>query len=194
VTDDRPRLVAREVAFVNAVWRVNRDHIRDGAGREVRDYVSLSPKSAPDSPDGTRAPTQGVAVAARDVAGRTALLRNWRHPIGRWSWELPKGFVDAGEANEAAARRELAEETRLVCPGALLSLGSVAAEPSTIAGFAALYLARDCVPIDGPRDAELGMGRVAFLDDDALRALTRDGEIFDSLTLVGLARARETMG
>lgn len=191
MTEDRPRLIARAVVFENAVWRVNRDHIRDGAGHEVRDYVSLAPKAAPDSPDGAAAPIQGVAVVAQDPAGRTALLRNWRHPIGRWSWELPKGFVDPGETNEAAARRELAEETRLVCPGPLSSLGIVAAEPSTIAGFAALYLARECVPAEGPRDAELGMGRIVFLDDDAVRALEREGDIFDSLTLVGLARARE---
>jgi ADP-ribose pyrophosphatase len=189
VSDDRPRRIARHVAFENEVWRVNRDHVRDPAGREVRDYVSLSPKAAPDAPDGAPAPVQGVAVVARDPAGRTALLRNWRHPIGRWSWELPKGFVDPGEGVEAAARRELAEETRLVCPGALVPLGLVAAEPSTIAGFAALYLARDCAPANGARDAELGMGRVALLDDAAIRALEAEGEIFDSLTLVGLARA-----
>lgn len=192
MSDDRPRLIARAVAFENAVWRVNRDHVRDSDGREVRDYVSLSPKAAPDSPDGAPAPTQGAAVVARDAGGRTALLRNWRHPIGRWSWELPKGFVDAGESAEAAARRELAEEARLVCAGTLLSLGIAAAEPSTIAGFAHLYLARDCAPAAGPRDAELGMGRLAFFDDEAVRALERAGDIFDSLTLVGLARARET--
>ncbi|MFM7346278.1 MAG: NUDIX domain-containing protein [Tagaea sp.] len=191
MTEDRPRLIARAVAFENAVWRVNRDHVRDSAGREVRDYVSLSPKAAPDSADGAPAPTQGVAVVARDAQARVALLRNWRHPIGRWSWELPKGFVDANENAEAAARRELAEETRLACPGGLLSLGIAAAEPSTIAGFAALYLARDCAAAVGPRDAELGMGRLAFFDDDAVRALERAGEILDSLTLVGLARARD---
>ncbi|MCM0021849.1 MAG: hypothetical protein NBV67_17805, partial [Tagaea sp.] len=73
----------------------------------------------------------------------------------------------------------------------LLALGDVAAEPSTIAGFARLYLARDCVALTGDRDAELGMGKVALLDDAAVRALERDGGIFDSLTLVGLARARD---
>jgi ADP-ribose pyrophosphatase len=191
VSEDRPRLIARKVAFENQVWRVNRDHVRDGAGREVRDYVSLSPRSGPDSPDGAPAPVQGVAMVARDTAGRTALLRNWRHPIGRWSWELPKGFVDPDETNEAAARRELAEETRLVCPGALVVLGNVAAEPSTIAGFARLYLARDCVTDAGIRDAELGMGEIAFVGDEIARAMERAGDIFDSLTLVGLARARE---
>jgi ADP-ribose pyrophosphatase YjhB (NUDIX family) len=182
--------LARIVAFENKVWRVNRDHLSDASGTEVRDYVSLSPRAAPDSPDGAPAPVQGVAVVARDALGRVALLRNWRPPIGRWSLELPKGFVDAGETPEAAARRELAEETGLICPEALVSLGAIAAEPSTIAGFAALFLARDCVPGGAARDAELGMGRVAFFDDSAVRAAERTGDIFDSLTCVGLARAR----
>ncbi|MFY7780526.1 MAG: NUDIX hydrolase [Tagaea sp.] len=190
MTDDRPRLIARAVVVANAVWRVNRDHVRDAAGREVRDYLSLAPRAAPDSPDGVEAPTQGVAVVARDAQGRIALLRNWRHPIGRWSWELPKGFVDAGETPEAAARRELAEETRLFSVGALVSLGRVAAEPSTIAGFAQLYIADACEPMPGARDAELGMGRMEFFADASILDMENAGDIFDTLTLVGLARAR----
>ena len=43
------------------------------------------------------------------------LVEQWRHPIGRWSWELPQGALD-GEAEtepELIARTELAEETGL---------------------------------------------------------------------------------
>lgn len=184
------RLVARDIAFENKVWRVRRDHIRDAAGNEVRDYVTLAPKAAPDAAEGQAAPTQGVGIIARAKDGRIALLRNWRHPIGRWGWELPKGFVDAGEDAPTAARRELAEETGLASPYPLVPLGLVAAEPSSIAGFAALFLARDCVATDATLDSELGMGRATLLDDDEILALESAGEIFDALTLVGLARAR----
>ncbi|MBI5165270.1 MAG: NUDIX hydrolase [Magnetospirillum sp.] len=41
--------------------------------------------------------------------GRIGLARQFRYPIGRWMWELPRGF---GESDDAAvnARRELFEE------------------------------------------------------------------------------------
>lgn len=193
MSDKEPpvRVVARETAFENKVWRVRRDHIRDDAGNEVRDYVTLAPKAAPNASEGQPAPTQGVVVLARAKDGRVALLRNWRHPIGRWGWELPKGFVDAGEDEAAAAHRELAEETGLASPFPLVPLGLVAAEPSSIAGFAALFLARDCVPTGAKLDAELGMGRASLLGESEILALEAQGEIFDALTLVALFRARK---
>jgi 8-oxo-dGTP pyrophosphatase MutT (NUDIX family) len=43
------------------------------------------------------------------------LVQQYRHPIGRWSWELPQGALD-GQADsdpESIARTELAEETGL---------------------------------------------------------------------------------
>ncbi len=46
------------------------------------------------------------------------------HATGSARWDIPKGLCEAGETEEAAARRELAEETGLVAPaGALVSLG-----------------------------------------------------------------------
>lgn len=39
------------------------------------------------------------------------LVRQYRHPIGRWLWELPAGAVELGEDAERAARRECEEET-----------------------------------------------------------------------------------
>lgn len=54
-----------------------------------------------------------VAVLA-ETAGRLVLVRQYRPAVGETLWELPAGKVDAGETPEAAARRELAEETGYV--------------------------------------------------------------------------------
>lgn len=56
-----------------------------------------------------------VAVVARDHDGRIAMVRQYRHPIGRRLLEIPAGLLDKGSAESplTAAQRELAEETDL---------------------------------------------------------------------------------
>ena len=47
-----------------------------------------------------------------DARGRIALVRQ-RNRRGRWRWTLPKGRIDRGETAEAAALREVYEESGL---------------------------------------------------------------------------------
>jgi ADP-ribose pyrophosphatase YjhB (NUDIX family) len=47
-----------------------------------------------------------------DAGGRIALVRQ-RNRRGRWHWTLPKGRIDRGETVEAAALREVYEESGL---------------------------------------------------------------------------------
>lgn len=54
-----------------------------------------------------------VAIVAFDGEGRLVLVRQLREAVGERVLELPAGVVDEGEAEEAAARRELREETGL---------------------------------------------------------------------------------
>jgi 8-oxo-dGDP phosphatase len=55
-----------------------------------------------------------VAVVAIDDKGRVVLVRQYRHPVGGYLWELPAGLRDAdGEPPLETAKRELAEEARL---------------------------------------------------------------------------------
>jgi ADP-ribose pyrophosphatase len=42
--------------------------------------------------------------------GRVVLVRQYRAPIDRMTWEFPAGSVDEGESAENAARRECEEE------------------------------------------------------------------------------------
>jgi ADP-ribose pyrophosphatase len=39
------------------------------------------------------------------------LVRQYRHPVSRWLWEVPAGTLEPGEDPEAGARRECEEET-----------------------------------------------------------------------------------
>lgn len=67
----------------------------------------------------------GVLLYRRGKHGWEVLLV---HPSGNYNrrapWSIPKGLPDEGEELEAAARRELVEETGLSA-GNLVSLGSI---------------------------------------------------------------------
>ena len=52
-----------------------------------------------------------VVMVAVTPAGNVILEKQFRPPIGRDVIELPAGLVEPGESMEAAARRELIEET-----------------------------------------------------------------------------------
>lgn len=64
-----------------------------------------------------------VVLIPIDADGRVILVKQYRAPIDRETWELPAGGVNPGETVEAAAARECEEEIALV-PAALERLGS----------------------------------------------------------------------
>jgi len=52
-----------------------------------------------------------VAIAALHADGSIVLVRQYRHAVGDYVWEVPAGSVDSGEDARDAALRELREET-----------------------------------------------------------------------------------
>ncbi len=56
-----------------------------------------------------------VSVLAIDEQGRALLVRQFRYAAGAETLEIPAGTIDPGESPEAAARRELREETGYDC-------------------------------------------------------------------------------
>ena len=57
---------------------------------------------------------QAVVVMVRTGPDTVLLVRQYRHPLGRENWEMVAGGMDPGESVEAAAARELREETGYV--------------------------------------------------------------------------------
>ena len=56
----------------------------------------------------------GAVVQALDDADMVCLLRQYRHVVGDWIWELPAGVIETGEDPLETAQRELRREARLV--------------------------------------------------------------------------------
>src|SRR5206468_3423524 len=69
------------------------------------------------------------AVVALDDREQVVLLRQYRHAVGGYIWELPAGILDSpAEAPEACAARELVEEAG-VAAAHLTLLGTIITTP-----------------------------------------------------------------
>lgn len=112
------------------------------------------------------------------------LLRNHRFVIGETLWELPAGTLEPGEPLEAAARRELAEETGYAA-AEWRSLGYLYASPGVLDEKLHLFVAQNLTPgaMDLEADEQLEPVTVRF--DDAVR-MCLAGEIKDAKTITTL--------
>jgi len=120
--------------------------------------------------------------------GRVVLVRQYRAPIDRETWELPAGGIEDGEAADAAARRECEEETGRA-PHRVERLGAWFPTPGYCDEemiFFRVSQLRDPAP-DSPHradeDEHITTKRVAI---DHARAMARRGEIVDLKTAFAL--------
>lgn len=139
-----------------------------------------------------------VGVVALDDAGRVVLVRQYRHPVGRYLWELPAGLIDVqGEGLAAAALRELAEEADLTAARVDL-LVDMFTTPGCSDEMIRVFLARDLIAVPEherhartDEEADLQVDLVPL--DDAV-AMVFDGRITNGPAVGGLlaaARARD---
>ncbi len=167
------QLLASEQVFKGAVFSVSRDTVRMPNGRTVSVDVVRHAKS--------------VVLVPVPEPGHVILIRQFRHAVNAFLWELPAGSVDDNESPEGAARRECHEEIGLV--------------PATIVRLGAMY------PTPGYCDEEMIFFRVSALEEGSepaqvdededieaktfelreAREMIRRGEIVDMKTLVGLS-------
>jgi len=134
-----------------------------------------------------------AAIVPIDVDGNVILVRQYRLPAGEALLEIPAGGVDEGEAIDAAAQRELREETGYRA-GRLEPLCGFFVSPGYCTEFIHVFLATDLVedPVAGDEDEDISLERMALLD--AVR-LIETGDIKDGKSIVGLllASARATL-
>ena len=116
------------------------------------------------------------------------LVEQFRHPIGRRSWEFPQGTWGAGGSGSAEelARAELAEETGLRA-AELRHLGHLDLAPGLSTQEFDVWLATELTAGPTAREVTESDMRHAFVSEAELRAMIRDGRFTDSPSLAAYA-------
>jgi 8-oxo-dGTP pyrophosphatase MutT (NUDIX family) len=163
---------------------VHRDQVRmpDGATVE-REYVEHD---------------DAVAVVPVLPDGSVLLLKQYRHPVGRYVLELPAGKLDVeGESAESAARRELIEEVDHEA-GELQHLVRFENSAGWTTERTSVYLAHGVRPVDPSgtfqaeaEEADMEIVRIPVAD---AVAMARAGEFTDAKTVIGLLLAAPHLG
>jgi len=127
------------------------------------------------------------AVAALSEQGEVTLLRQYRHAVGGYLWEVPAGKLDPGEAPLACAARELREEAGVEA-GRLEPVGSIVTCPGFCDEVIHLFVATALTP------AKQELGADEVIDDvrrvplaEAMAMIAR-GEIRDGKTIAALVQ------
>jgi ADP-ribose pyrophosphatase len=112
------------------------------------------------------------------------LVRQYRHPVGEVTLEIPAGKLDKGELPLACVKRELHEETGYTARG-IQPLLAYWPTPAFANEVLHLFLARDLTAGRHHPDADEFLEVVRMPFAKAL-AQVRSGKIKDSKTVIGL--------
>ena len=157
-------------------------------GRKIR--VRLDRVRLPSGGEGTQDVIEhpgAVAIVPILPSGRIALIRQWRHAVGRWLFEVPAGTLEPGEAPEDCARREVQEETGYAA-GEVTPLLTFYTTPGFTDEVMYGFVARDLRSAPAQGDADEVIEVEEFECAEAL-AMCRDGRIMDGKTVACLLAA-----
>jgi ADP-ribose pyrophosphatase len=125
-----------------------------------------------------------IGVVPMDARDRVLLVGQFRYTMNHYSWEIPEGGGDLDEIPEAAARRELAEETgysggtwREICR---CELSNSVTDEITILFVATDLVAGSASP-EGTEDLQM-----RWLPFDECLAMIARGEIEDAMSILAL--------
>jgi ADP-ribose pyrophosphatase len=143
--------------------QVARQHVLTSDGRHIDDYYQVW--------------LADFAIVCAFTAGNEVItLWQYKHGARRHGLTFPAGTIDANEAPEQAARRELMEETGYEARR-LRFLGRYALSGNQGCGFAHLFIAEDCVKVAEPRSGDLEEMELRLMSTAEVDAALRAGEI-----------------
>jgi ADP-ribose pyrophosphatase len=142
--------------------------------------VSVQSVELPDGqlvPDYLKLVTQDfVEVVAFTSTGNVIIEKQYKHGIGEISITLPAGNIDPNERSEAAAVRELREETGYKA-GTLEKLGSFVVHGNYGCATAHLFIATEVVKVTEPDNGDLEEMIITEMPIAELKQAVLDGRV-----------------
>lgn len=172
------KVLASEVVWQRPWFALQIDRVQTGRGTVLEEFPLVHARD-----------WACIVPVTRD--GQIVLVRQYRHGVGRITLEFPAGGVDPGEAPEAAARRELLEETGYAADD-WQHLLSVPPEPTRRKHLAHLYLAVGAERVSEQRLEPGEDAEVVLLPRSELDSLVH--EIPHAVHIAALFLARERLG
>lgn len=120
---------------------------------------------------------------------RIVLLKQYRHALKKYIWEIPAGTLDPQEEIIGCAKRELIEETGYSA-GQWHRLGEITPVPGYSNERIHIFLATELQPADQNLDEDEVI-RVQALDFLKAFEMIGDGEIQDAKSIAGLFLASQ---
>jgi ADP-ribose pyrophosphatase len=97
ITKGKEKVLKSTLIYQGPIFGVRRDELIEPGGLQTMREVISHPGS--------------VVVLPVQEDGKIVMIRQYRHAARQFLWELVAGRIDAGEAPQKAAARELLEET-----------------------------------------------------------------------------------
>lgn len=170
MVDPEPwKTLKRELTYEGGRFETIKEMVENPAGkRSTVEYIH--------EPD-------GAVVLPFTSSGEVVTIREWRHSVNHIVTGLPGGVIEPGETPEAAAERELLEETGYV-PERVESLVTIETTNGLTDGIHHHFVAHGCSSIGCSDVSSSKKLKVETRSFEELRDSVLSGEIRDAKTVI----------
>ena len=170
------KTIKSERIYEGAIINLRRDEVTVQNGTSMREIIEHN---------------GGAVLAAVTSEGKLVMVRQYRKPAGRVMLEVPAGKIDPGESAEAAAKRELKEETGYTA-GKIRFLMQFYPSVGYSEEILYLYLCTDLTPGETNFDENEAID-IEEYEISRLHKMVMDGDVQDAKTIIAIMTVKNLL-